>query len=136
MGEDSAEKQEAEGTPEAILRSTVARYNELSLEADEELYRNRNSDGSAAKYRERTQLIADLPDKIKAAKLQGHSFPDNAMVTLFDFAGMADEALKSNSSFAMGVLLIDKGTKIGEPNNLEKLIERTYPVPQVADTPA
>lgn len=135
MKDKSPEKLEAESTPEEILRSTAIRFNELSLEADEELYKRKNSEGYATKLRKRTQLIADLPDKIKAAKSQGHQFPDEEMVTLFHFSGMATEALKSDGSFSMGVLLIDKGTKVGEPNNLEKLIERVYPTNQAAQAP-
>lgn len=132
---EGKERQEAEGTAEEILRSTTSRFNELSLEAAEELYRRRNSEGYTAKLRERTQLIVDLPDKLKKAKSQGHQFPDEEMVSLFHFAGVADEALKSNSSFLMDVLLKDKGTKVGEPNNLEKLIERVYPAKQAAQAP-
>lgn len=127
MTDQRTERREAESTPEEILISTSARFNELSLEAAEELYRHRNPDGYVAKLRERTKLIEDLSDRIKDAIDQGHQFPSNELFQIYHFAGLAKHALSSNGSIEMKSVLSDMDSKVGDPNNLEQLIERLYP---------
>ncbi len=113
-------------TPEELLRSCSVRYRDLCLDAHAAF-----SAGKAAEYvaklRQSARLIAKLPDKIRQAMSQGQVFPEAELREVMQFSGAAQKALADNNTFAMGVLLIDKGSTLEDPNNLDKLIAKIYP---------
>lgn len=105
-------------TGEEILRSPSSRFHELTQEIDQ------LEDGDAKQnelLRERTKLIAKLPDELNTAvDLKG--LPEE-VVDYVDFLGVsANRNLRENNSFGQRVNLIPKGHKIGEPNSLDNLI--------------
>jgi len=119
-------------TPEIILRSIATQFKELTLKADESLFQRRNIDEYKQFLKERANLIVDLPSKIEACVKMGKSFPESKMNDLHFMSQSANEALEVEGIFMLGVLLIDQGSKKGDPNNLEKLIDDVYPKQEVS----
>ncbi len=117
-------------TPEEILRSTSLRFSELEREATEALYEKLDPQGYRMKLQERAELILTLPAKIKESAKSGGSFPDSEWENICSFAYEARIALSSKGIFSLRVLLIPQGSVVGDPNEIERLINRIYPTKQ------
>jgi hypothetical protein len=113
-------------TPEEILRATASEFSALEKQADNALYRDRDTATYKLKLRDRTRLLLFLPLKLQQAIERGESFPENAMDKINDFAANATDMLASGNMFGLDALLTHQGSKIGDPNDLEKLINKLY----------
>ena len=117
-------------TPEEILRSTVTEFNALHKKARDALHENSDAATYELKLRERARLLVALPLKLEQAIENGETYPDAAMRDIRFFAKLATEILETNNMFGLGALLIHKGGKLGDPNDLEKIINKLYPPKQ------
>jgi len=114
-------------TPEEILRSTAFQFNKLDEEANELLYQ-RKTDEYRQLLKERAELIVGLPSKIEMClEMNDESFPETKMNDIRFMAKSAEKALKNGGTFMLSVLLINQGSKEGDPNYLEELINDIYP---------
>lgn len=114
-------------TPELILKDAVLRSKKLDAEADEALSRN-DAATCRQKLAERARLIADLPLSVKEAMAKGQSFPEDGLRQLDDFSALANKALKDGRPFVLSAFLTPKGSSVGEPSPLEKLVSGLYPL--------
>lgn len=117
-------------TPEEILRVTVTEFNALHKKARDALHENSDAATYELKLRERAGLLVNLPLKLEQAIERGETFPNAAMRDIRFFAEHATEILETNNMFGLGALLIHKGSKFGDPNDLEKIINKLYPPKQ------
>ena len=112
-----------EGLRSAIqtMREMAEQFSALDGEADILLAR-KDTAGYTEKLRARAQLLVDLPDRL-ANSLEGvdRETKQQILREVSYFAGAAQEALE-NGGFSLGVLLTHMGDKIGDKNDLEKLI--------------
>ena len=113
-----------EGLQSAIhaLRETAERFHELDGEA-EILLAKKDATGYSEKLKERATLLINLPDHL-ASSLAGVDQETRQQILreVSYFAIAAQEALK-NGGFSLGVLLTHMGDKIGDKNDLERLID-------------
>lgn len=130
MGEGSrgsGEQQEpTEGSSAvvSILQETADRFNSL-LEAARASLAGGDTHARDQTLRQRGQLLVDLPERIRPslAGLDGET-RERVSRDIRDFAQLAREALEHDSTgFMLQVLLTDQGSKIGDKNHLEQLIE-------------
>lgn len=111
-------------SPVDLLRLTASECYRLEAEAHHALIEEKNADKVLAKLTERAQLLVDLPLQISKLTVQNGSELDEESATrLQHFAHMAEERIKDGDYFALSTLLIHKGHVIGEPNELDELIE-------------
>lgn len=105
------------------LKEVAERFRALDYEA-QALLLNRDTKGYPEKLRERAGLIVDLPNRL-AGSLEGVDRETKERISneVFHFSISAREALESGGIFTLNVLLTDQDGKIGEKNDLEKLIE-------------
>ena len=126
MTEQKEDPSQAEAiTPENVLKSASSKFNRLEKEADQAVVKD--PELRHQKLVERAGMIASLPDKISKLLEAGESFPKQDLDRLEKFAYLANERLEMGSDIALSTLLIPKGTKVGEPNQLEKMVNRLYP---------
>lgn len=105
------------------LREVAEQFNALEDEAKTLLDKG-DAVGYTEKLRARARLLIDLPDRF-ASTLEGVDRETKEQI-LYDvscFATAAQEALDSEGNFSLGVLLTHRGDKLGDKNDLEKLIE-------------
>ena len=117
-------------TPEEILRATATEFNAFHKKARDALEGNRDSATYKLKLRESASLLINLPLKLEGAIERGETFPDTAMDDVRFFAEHATEMVETNNIFGLAALLTHKGSKFGDPNDLEKLINKLYPPKQ------
>ena len=126
MSEQKEDPSQAEDiTPENILKSATSRFNRLEEKADQAMVKN--PELRHQKLVERAEMMASLPDKISEILEKRESFPKQELDRLEEFAHLANERLEMGSDIALSTLLIPRGTKVGEPNLLEKMVNRLYP---------
>lgn len=75
---------------------------------------------------ERARLIVKIPEVIKRST-DGKSFPAKELINLEAHAILAQKQLDTNNHYGMACLLTTRDSNIGEPNELQKLINRVYP---------
>ena len=113
-----------EGLQPAVqtLREVAKQFNALDSEADI-LLAKKDAVGYTDKLKERASLLVSLPDRLTSS-LEGvdQEIKQQILREVSYFATAAQEALKSGN-FSLGVLLTHMGGKIGDKNDLEKLIE-------------
>ena len=115
-------------TPELILKNAVLRFKKLDEEAEEVLSQE-DTVMCRQKLVERAKLIADLPARIKQVMERGQNFSEEGLHQLEDFSELAKKGLEDGGSFVFGVLLKpDKGFLESEPNLLEELVNKLYPL--------
>lgn len=114
-------------TPELILKDAIVRFRKLDDEAHDALYQERDAVKHRQKLIERTRLIADLPAKVVQLMEKGQSFPEEKLQELKFFSALAHEGLKNGKTFALRVILIPRGSRVGDPNLLEELVNELYP---------
>src|SRR5258708_704458 len=119
---------------ETILRSTSDDYKRLKAEAAEALDR-RDVESYKQKLIEAGQLVAGLDAKINQDMVDGSRLSQDDRSEIVYFSMSAKEVVDEKNFFGMSTIFVDKGSKIGEPNELEKLIERVYPAPKRAEKP-
>lgn len=125
-GEDR--KEPVLDTPELILKNAVLKFKKLDEEAEEALSQE-DTVMCRQKLVERARLIVDLPARIKQVMEGGQSFPEEELHQLEDFSELASKGLKDGRSFAVGVFLKpEKGSLESEPNLLEELVNKLYPL--------
>jgi|CXWL01.1.fsa_nt_gi hypothetical protein len=107
-----------------ILKEVSERFHSLDEEARVFLYEKKDSKGYSEKLKERARLLVDLPNRLASTLGSLDSETRKYVVDqTSDFAAMAQESLKNENEFGLGVLLTHMGAKTGEKNYLEKLIE-------------
>ena len=108
-----------------ILEITTARFEALNSEAEALVLQPQERDKLLI---EKAQLVVALADDLCPTLRQNSNPAKLAVVnTLEDLKDMAKAALESThgpSSFALALLLTHKGCKVGEPNDLQKLLLR------------
>ena len=114
-------------TPEEILLATVAEFNALYKKARDALSQDKDVATFQLRLRDRARLIIFLPLKLQQATERGESFPERAMGKIRKFATDASEMLATDNIFGLGTLLTHQGSKLGDPNDLERLINKLYP---------
>ena len=113
-------------TPEEILRDAANNFSRLDREAEDALL-NKDSNIYRQKLEEKAGLIIALPNRLSKSIKDGQSFSEENMREVSYFSREAQEALKAKTTFSLGALLIPYGSKVGDPNRLERLIAKTYP---------
>jgi len=110
-----------------LLKSAAKKFNELDSEAHFALRMKQDVTTHRKKLLEKAQLLLNLENEIiiplsvmKGAELD-ISYEIKEQVASFAFS--ARDAIKKNNLFALGTLLTSMGSKEGEGNYLEKLIE-------------
>ncbi len=127
MTEQKEDPSQAEAiTPENVLKSASFKLNTLEEEADQALTM-KDTKLCRQKLVEQAEMIVSLPDQVNGALKKGGSFPKQDLDELQRFAQLANEVLESEGDLGALFLLFPKGTKVGEPNQLEKMVERLYP---------
>lgn len=107
-----------------ILRETAEKFRSLEHEADMSLAK-KDAEGYKQKLQERAQLLVALPSQLEG--VLGNIDPQLKQKIEYEiqhFATEAQERLKGKGLFSLGVLLTHVGDKIGDKNDLEKLIDR------------
>ena len=125
------EATEAKSTPKSVLLSTAIEYRQLEIAGLDDLEKDRDSEEYMKKLREMTQLIKDLPDKIRQTGEQGHRFLGKERA-IINWSQDAERALESDDSFRMSMLLANRATTeessdSRDSNNLEHFIQSAYP---------
>lgn len=118
---------------ETILRRTSENYRRLSAEAREASDKG-DLEECKNRYREAGELVAELDEKLKQTDSSKLSQGDHTNIEMY--SRLAREYMKKGNFFGIGVMFDRLGAKIGEPNDLEKLIERTYPIQKPQETKA
>lgn len=114
-------------TPEQILKQAVLDTKRLDVNP-QEVWELRIGPEVKDKLKERARIIVDLPERIsKAQVLTGIMLPENVMEDLLSLQEIAQEALKGGHVLEIGSILEDKGSKVGEANRLEEIVNRLYP---------
>ncbi|HEX9503734.1 MAG TPA: hypothetical protein VF974_05455 [Patescibacteria group bacterium] len=119
---------------ETILRSTSDDYKRLKAEAAEALDRQ-DVESYKQKLIEAAQLVAGLDTKINQDMVDGSRLSQDDRSEIVYFSMSAKEWVDEKNFFGMSTIFVRKGSTIGEPNDLEKLIERVYPAPKPAEKP-
>ena len=117
-------------TPEEILRATAMDFNALYKKARDTLRQDKDVGTFDQILRDRAELLIFLPLKLQHAIKRGEAFPERAMDKIRAFSADASEMLDTNNTFGLGTLLTHQGSRVGDPNDLEKLINKLYPPKQ------
>jgi hypothetical protein len=112
---------------EVVLRDTATRYKRLQDEAHKALRVHKNTVEYQEKLRASGQLIVDLTQVLGSDLVDKSGLLERDQHELGFFSSNASDALESGNMFALGTLLIPMGSRVGDPNDLERLIERVYP---------
>lgn len=113
--------------PITALEAVSQRFRILDHEADSALHEMRDVEIYRERLESKGQLLIDLHSHLIQTNTHGIHVQKEILEESAYFADAAREALENKNYFALGVLLIDKGSKIGDKNNLEKLIDRVSP---------
>ena len=107
------------------LRDVAARIRALEAEAQHALHQNGDRDAYRDAYLSKIELLTGLPDVVAAhlAELSDDA-AENAYEAADDFAHRARQAKSMDSLFYMYALLYPEGYEEGEPNDLERFINR------------
>ncbi len=72
--------------------------------------------------RSKADIVAGLPFEMDKLVERRISVPDEIRHFSLDWSALARESIDSNNLFGMGTLLTHMGSRIDEPNELDKLI--------------
>ncbi len=100
----------------AVLRAASRKWEDLQKEAKDAL-NAKDCEAYEAKLIEATQLIVDLPTRVKG-------LPRDVFSDLVHLAMFAKETLEEDNLFGMGSFLHKRGAKVGDPNILDNFIEK------------
>lgn len=114
-------------TPEGILKSTVLRCKELERQSEQVVVDRGDPEIYKQKLIERAKLVVALPQLVQDSVKIGNTFSEDEMHNLNSLAELANQALSKEGLFGLAVLLTPKGSKNGEPNYLEKIVNKLYP---------
>lgn len=106
----------------SLLRDRIARINDLKNKASQLWGEEGDLERRRALLRERCKLIAGLADEVIA--LNDHSFPDEEVRFLVELATDAQSYLDSNMTFGIGTIGIPRGSRKGDLNEIELMIQR------------
>jgi len=107
------------------VREAARRIRSLEAEALAALRERDDTAGHRADLLEKCRLLAALPETVKRSLPQAASPDTTAFAAgLSDFAHRADTALSLGSIFFMGALLYPEDYQEGDPNDLERFLER------------
>ncbi|KHK00822.1 hypothetical protein [Desulfovibrio sp. TomC] len=109
----------------AVVRDAAGRIRELEAQAGRLLHESGDTAGHRRLLTEKCLILEALPEEA-AAGLDGSATPEAVAFTagLEDFARRAGLALQLESIFFMGALLYPDDYQDGEPNDLERFLER------------
>jgi len=113
----SKDKDEAMVRGKEILEGANGAWRRLKNEA----YRALILGDAAARLKklvEATRIIVDLPERVKDL------IPEEPFREILTLSVEAKRAIEDNGDFAMGVLLYEHGSQKGDPNILEKIIQK------------
>lgn len=118
-------KQSVPAAAFTVVRDAAGRIRELEAKAGRLLHESGDTAGHRRLLTEKCLLLEALPDDVDAG-LDGSDTPDAAAFAagLEDFARRAGLALQLESIFFMGALLYPDDYQDGEPNDLERFLER------------
>ncbi len=108
-----------------ILKETAEKFRSLKQEAKVALYRKGDIATCKQKFEERAQLLINLPNRLASMMKSVDSKIKQKIVHHTEyFATSAQEALEEPEmgDFLLGALLTRQDSKIGDKNDLEKLI--------------
>lgn len=124
-------------SPIDLLRHVSSEFKRLGDEATVDLTEHKNTAACQEKLVRRAELIISLPDKVSDFVKKGVKFRDEDMNQLEVFAYLASERLESGDYFGLSTLLSHQGQKVGDPNELDKLVEemikKSHEVPSLSD---
>lgn len=112
---------------EIVLRDVATRYRELIEGARFALHLERNIPAYLDKLRASGQLLVDLPKVLEAEGVDASALSERDRYELGYYSREASHILETGAVIGMGVLLAPRGSRMGGPNDLERLIERAYP---------
>ena len=110
-------------SPLDVLESTAREISSLEKEAQRALG-SKDPNEYKRVLHTKAEIMVNLPTKLDDLLQRGIPVPDGIIDQSANFAVMARKFLGTDNYFGMGVLLIPKGLKTGEPNDLEKLIDQ------------
>lgn len=107
-----------------LLKLTALSISSLDELAHTSLYKRRNSEASRTFTIEKARILTKLPLKLLALSESGVDVPDEVSSLASGWAKYAKKSIEDNNYLGMSVILTPMGSKKGEPNELEKLIEK------------
>ncbi len=106
-----------------ILKETAEKFRSLDHEVNMSIAK-KDAEGYKQKLQERAQLLVALPSQLESAL--SNVDPQLKQKIEYEvqlFATEAQKQLEGENLFGLGVLLIHRDDKIGDKNDLEKLID-------------
>lgn len=104
-----------------ILQETAKKMDSLYREAIVALH-NKDTVLYRQKLIERAKLLIGLPARLSGIKISSEKIKYRVQMDTSYFASSAKEALKMKTSFGLEALLTHKGQKVGDDDDLKKLI--------------
>ncbi|MYL84722.1 hypothetical protein GTA51_16535 [Desulfovibrio aerotolerans] len=108
-----------------VVRDGAGRIRELEAAASRVLHENGDAPGHRKLMTEKCLVLEALPEAVEEALAGDESAGAAALLAgLEDFARRAGMALQLESIFFMGALLYPDDYEAGDPNDLERFLER------------
>lgn len=119
----TAEKKEIPQSILQILKDTAEKFRTLGQEAEVALHEKKDVKLFRQKLEERAQLLINLPNLL-SGELEGidPETKQRIMENITWFATSAQKAMGVEATLGLDALLTQYGSKIGDKNDLEKLI--------------
>ncbi len=107
-----------------ILRETAKKFRSLKAEATTALLDQENPTGYKERLEERARLLVNLPESLESVLKQIDPQVKNKIESYVKiFATIAQERIDIGEEVGLATLLVDKGARKDDKNNLEKLID-------------
>jgi len=108
-----------------VVRDSAGRIRELEASAAKALHENGDAPGHRKLMTEKCLVLESLPEAVEEALAGDDAAGAAALLAgLEDFARRAGMALQLESIFFMGALLYPDDYADGDPNDLERFLER------------
>ena len=108
-----------------VVRDAAGRIRELEAAAARALHDDNDAPGHRKRMTEKCLVLEGLPEEVEEALAGDDAAGAAALLAgLEDFARRAGMALQLESIFFMGALLYPDDYQDGEPNDLERFLER------------
>lgn len=110
----------------SVLEGTVKKFNDAYEQAYRHLHYERDGEKYREKVKQRALLLVELPELIQDVLqcIHDDGIREEILYKVTFFAREAREYLENNNTFGLASLLTHQGSKIGDKNDLELLIEK------------
>jgi hypothetical protein len=110
-----------------LLSSAAGQASALREEADRSLYEMGDPAAYKAALIARAQIVQVLPAMLAEYRDVGGEVPPDVDEFAIGWSKLTTECLDSGNMLGIGTLLINQGSRVGEPNELEKLAIQHQP---------